>query len=188
MSDEFTKLEALWKGQPTSPPPADLDGVKRKAGRFVWTVRARNAAEWLACAYVVYAFVDIARDGSWLRRISAVSIALAAIYVAYRLYRDGRVRRLPDPAQDTQGYMSAYRERLLEQARLLRNVPRWYLAPFVPGMVGILVDVAWRHPDRWPVVLTVLAACVAVFASIFWFNRVAAGKLTARAGEIPKAN
>jgi Flp pilus assembly protein TadB len=111
-------------------------------------------------------------------------MALGAALVAYRLHRDGRLRHIPDPTADTERFLSAYRANLEAQAALLESVPRWYLAPLVPGLVTFYVGFVVREPATWWAPLILLAISLLVFAAIGWMNRVGARKLRAQAAKL----
>ena len=163
-----------------------MTALKKKAHRFSIQVKIRNATEWLAAAFVIVIFLWMAAVNELppVTRLGAVLIALGSAYVAWRIYRDGRLRELPDAALDTNRYVKAYRDNLEAQADLLQNVPRWYLGPFVPGMVIFFAGFIIAAPAAWLKVMPVMAGCAAVFVAIGWLNRYAAKKLRRRAAEL----
>ena len=69
-----------------------------------------------------------------------------------------------------------HRKELLRQRAALASVWRWYLLPFVPGMVVFLLGVSLSpdNPAPLSVKLGVLAFAVfieaAVFGAIWWLN------------------
>lgn len=158
--------------------------LKKKADRFVLKVWARNVTEWLACAFVVVMFARLALDRAgfhWVSRLGAALTALAALYIGYRLYRDGRLRRLPDPAQDTHAYIEAYRGQLLSQADLIHRVPRWYIAPFLPGFVLYYAGSVLKHPEQAVLMVALFLGTMAFFALVALVNRRGAAKLRRQA-------
>lgn len=185
MSD-FDDIQALWKTQPVSVPEVDMTALKKKAHRFSMQVKIRNATEWLAAAFVMVLFLWMAAVDALplISRLGAVLIALGAAYVAWRIYRDGRLRELPDAALDTHAYVEAYRGNLEAQAKLLQDVPRWYLGPLVPGMLTFFAGFLIATPAAWLKLVPVMAGCAAVFVAVGWLNRFAAKKLRSRAAEL----
>lgn len=186
MSD-FDDIRLLWQRQPVQPPEVDMSELRKKAHRFHRTILLRNIAEWGAAAFVVVMFSALAVSGEgfhWVSRVGGGAVALAAGYIAYRIYRDGRLRRLPDPGQDTRAYIEAYRRQLLGQADLIRNVPRWYIAPFVPGFTLFYLGFLLKQPERWLIVAGLFAGSLLFMWGIAWGNRRAAAKLERRAGAL----
>jgi hypothetical protein len=78
------------------------------------------------------------------------------------------------PASDS----SFWREAFLAQARLLRLVPLWYLAPF---SVGMLLCVAPSSPAQYPAFLASLTVVAIGFAGLTWLNRAAAFQIESQA-------
>jgi hypothetical protein len=100
----------------------------------------------------------------------ATSFVLGVIWsytLSYHLLR-------AHPASDT----AFWREAFGTQARLLRLVPLWYLAPLCSG---ILLVLASAHAQFTTVAIR-LIVLGALFALVTWLNRSAAMKLEERAG------
>jgi hypothetical protein len=74
------------------------------------------------------------------------------------------------PATDS----AFWHESFLAQARLLRLVPLWYLAPICSG---ILLFAAPTRPEEYAIFIIVLAIVATVFGGITWLNRRAAEKI-----------
>jgi len=188
MSDyEFDEIQTLWKQQSIQPLEVDMTELKKKADGFVRKIRIRNVLEWLAASFVAVFFVGLAvtrPEFPVITKVDSLLIAAAALYVGVRLTLDGRVGRLPDPAQNTVVYVQAYRDRLLDQAQLLRAVPYWYLAPFVPGFMAFYFGFLELAPNAWPALVLMFVLNMALFVGIAWLNRRAARTLTAQADEL----
>ncbi len=106
MSD-FDDIQALWKTQPVSVPEVDMTELENKADRFSAQVKRRNIMEWLASAFVVVSFLAMSSMDMFpnVSRIGAVFIAIGTLFVARRIYVDGRLREMPEASQDTQAYV-----------------------------------------------------------------------------------
>lgn len=74
-----------------------------------------------------------------------------------------------------------WREAFHSQARLLRLVPLWYLAPLLPGM--ILFAAPSNRADLFPF-LIVAGIVGTVFAAIAWLNRRAAARIDEQAAQL----
>lgn len=164
-----------------------LEEVRRGADKFYRAIRRRNLIEYVACVIVVVSFsayVFVLPDV--LQRIGSGLIVLATFYVAWQLHRRGSAE-----APEKAGTMPLYafvRGQLVRQRDALRAVFWWYLLPFLPGLVLMVVgswNVRETHPDgpgwRDAVGLTVMAA---IFGGIWWLNQLAARKLQKRIDEI----
>jgi hypothetical protein len=186
----FDRLEQLWKEQEVVEMKIDIGSIRNRARRLGRRVVARNAMEWAAAALLVAwcAFRAVRAEGA-LEILGHVSLALGAVFVAVYLLLKGRAGRLPDPAGDTSGYVAAYRAQLLSQARLLRRVPLWYLAPIAAGVVVLLLHGALEARAAGGGMWAVGAAgavVVAVFAGVAALNSRAAARLQAEADTLER--
>ena len=179
-------LHALWQGSEPALAPLPLDEIKRQAGRFGDAVRRRNRREYVATALVVAVFAFYAAIfAEPLVKLGSLLIIAGALVVAWQLAR--RTSR-PDPdaeAEDVSGY---YRARLVREEHMLARVGRWYLAPFVPGLLLFLLGQAKASGMGGSLVfLLVVAFQLLVFGSIWILNRRAAAMLRARIARIDRA-
>jgi len=182
MTEQDDELMALWQGRP-APPPVDVDRIRRGAERLRWKVRLRNVAEWAACAFIVPVFALMATrpELPWLSRAAAIEISLAGMLVAVWVWRYGRARSLPDPDQDTAGYLRGYRDQLLGQAELLRSTPRWYFGPLGGGVLLFFAGFLLEYPGAWSRLWPSILFSIVLFAVLMWANQRAARQLRERA-------
>ena len=151
--------------------------------RFERSIRCRNLLEYAAAALVVVAFgalgVFFASEGMWALAATVAMTVAAAIFVVAKLHRDGSNQtRLPEAS-----CRDHLRSQLVRQRDLLRGVPKWYLAPFVPGLLGfyffVTANVAELH--GWQVAIEgvwfKLAATAGFFVFVGWLNLHAARRL-----------
>jgi len=174
-------LAELWKTQEVVPMEITIDAVKVKASKLEKTVRWRNVREWVACAVVApwFGWMALAAP-NLVVQVGALEVVLAAFYVAYRLYRDGRTRQAPDPSLNTVAYLTAYQDELLHQADLLQQVPVWYVGPLALGVFiisagWILEDVRAGRPITGRLIY--LGAVILLMVGISYLNLRAARKL-----------
>lgn len=159
------------------------DEMAHKRTEFERRVRRRNLIEYAAGGLVIPVFAWVA----WLTaRAGEVVITLGfgmaitgMVVVLASLYY--RASNLPHrPESDCRSHLRAQLE---HQRQALASVPRWYLAPLVPGMMLVLVGSALplARDTSWAAALVGLALPAVVIGAIFigiaWLNRRAARAL-----------
>jgi len=174
-------LHDLWatdQGEKFTMSIADLTA---RSDRFRSRIQRRNLIEYLAAALVIGTFGWMAYIIPVLSvRIGAVLIMLAAVYISWQLHRVASVSAGESPADDL---ASVHRRELVRQRDALRSVWRWYLAPFVPGLLVFIVGTtieAGVHAPLWAVIATSavsLGFVSLIFAGVWALNAYAARKL-----------
>ncbi len=157
--------------------------VRGLAQRFERTVSRRNRREYVAAAFVVvwfgvwawFAESAVVALGGWL-------VALAALWVVFHLHRRGAARR-PAGEQEGMSGLEFHRSELVRQRDLLRSVWWWYLLPFVPGMLLILVGYSLEGSKRWVLLPPGIFAAV-TFVGIGLLNQRVARKLQRRIDDL----
>lgn len=164
-----------------------------RATAFERTVRRRNMMEYAAGALVIVLFgalgVMFASAGEWLIAATNIAMVSAAIFVIAKLQRDGSVQaRLPE-----QSCRDHLRGQLARQRDLLRGVPKWYLAPFLPGLLGFYIVITAKVAEHqgWDAavegVWLKVAGTLAFFVFIAWLNLHAARKIDREIGALDRA-
>ncbi|QCB54809.1 hypothetical protein E5675_10440 [Sphingopyxis sp. PAMC25046] len=179
-------LHALWHDSQPAFEPLALDEIKRQAGRFGDAIRRRNRREYVATALViaVFAFYTAIFSEPLIKTGSLLIIA-AALVVAWQLAR--RTSR-PDPDAEAEEISSYYRARLVREEHMLARVGRWYLAPFIPGLLVFLLGQAKASGMGGSLVfLLVVSFQLLVFGGVWMLNRRAAALLRARIARIDRA-
>ena len=132
-------VRAVWQNQMVESRLLSLDEVRKKARQFQWDIRCRNRVEYLASAVVVLFsgyFFRIVDDV--LVRTGMALLVAGTLYVVYQLHKRGSAQMLPaEPG--LRACLAFHRAELVRQRDLLRNVWRWYLLPFAPGIIMIFV-------------------------------------------------
>ena len=100
-------------------------------------------------------------------------LVVATLVVVGYLWRRGRAPRF-DALVETRALLASHRRELERQRDLLRSVGRWYLLPFVPGFVIVLIGRAADHPV---VTLVESVGIAAVFVIAWRLNQAAAREL-----------
>lgn len=179
MSDPVIQF---WAGQAVAPVAIDATEMAARADRFARRIRRRDAIEYTAGALVIGAFgwIGYAFDDAVLRVACAV-IILGTLIVMRHLWKR-RVRS--DAARLGQASHLYYRAELVRQRDSLASVWRWYLGPFLPGLllfqfaIWRLVAQAMGPADATAGLLQTSLPIMAVLVGIHWLNRMAARRLT----------
>jgi hypothetical protein len=169
-------LMRLWKTQ-TEERPVVLSEIRSKATKFERQIWRRNLLEYAAAVIVVGAFSRLLWIGQdELVRTGAGLLVLATLYVVYRIHRDGSVTGMPEDLALTT-CRDFHRRQLVRQRDLLRSIWSWYLLPFVPGLLILLIGRAAADPsDASRVVMSAMISTL-VFLGIGWLNQRAAREL-----------
>jgi uncharacterized membrane protein YecN with MAPEG domain len=186
--DRDEELRAVWREQKTETTVMTSENVMRQDATLSRRIRARNGLEYVAAAVVTLYFGAVALrpgDAGAVLRVGAALLVGAAVHVAFDLHRRGRP--IPPPAVDapTRACIAHHRAQLTRQRDLLAAAPRWYVAPFAPGLVvftlGVGVDLL-RHGETMRAVASLLVTVDAIIATVLVFvlvvNRYATRRLT----------
>ena len=119
---------------------------------------------------------------------SAFSI-VAALFVAWQLHRRGAAQALT--ANSGMPLVDFHRAELMRQRDLLKSVGVWYLAPFVPGCVLLVLGryFQFRVPGRtltWDHQIILMAAAVValIFGIVWLLNAWGAERLQRRIDQL----
>jgi hypothetical protein len=130
-----------------------IEEIREKVRYLERRVGRRNQREYIAAVLVVAGYGLIFwRAPSAAIRVGAGLIIAATIFVCYQLRVRGGAASL-DADAGHKSSLDFYRTQLERQRELLHDVWRWYLLPFAPGAVVLLVGWALAWPARvWSVV------------------------------------
>jgi hypothetical protein len=170
-------LQALWQSQPAKERAMSIQEVREQARRLERRVARRNRREYIAAVVVaiVYGWA-FWRAPSAAARVGAGLIIAATIFVCYRLRVHGSARSL----QADVGIVSSlnfYRVQLERQRDLLHGVWRWFLLPFVPGLLVLLIAYALAQPARVSFVVAYGALALCLGGGLHALNRRAAARI-----------
>ena len=193
MSDR-DPLQSIWKSQSQEEFKMSLADIHARAETFQSRIRRRNWIEYAAAIFVIGAFVWMALSiPPLVVKIGALMIAFGAAYVCWKLHEVGRTasKAERDAAQSVTAF---HRAELVRQRDALKTVWRWYLAPFVPGMLVFLAGVSFAPELEAPLAakivtfVTGVAFQAAVFAAVWWLNALGVKKLDAEIAALDAAN
>jgi lipopolysaccharide export LptBFGC system permease protein LptF len=175
-------LRNIWQNQSVEVNQMSLDQLRRKAEKFQKRIHNRNFTEYAAAVFVVAAFVR-----SWrvpqLRLGSGLIIA-ATLYMVYQLHKRGAAKTVP-AALGLGTCRDFHRQELERQRDLLRDIWKWYLLPFVPGLLAFVAVPAMQvPPDKWLRMAPFILMCAVVFFGIGRLNQRAAVRLQRQIDEL----
>ncbi len=159
--------------------------IHTRATRLQAQVRGRNYLEYACSALVVLAMGWMASlVPEPIVRIGALLIALGAIFVSCQLFIRTRIHA-PKRNQPSEIGVAEYRAELERQRVALLSVWRWYLLPFVPGIVVFVLGVAFAPSAGMPILagislsVTGLGFAAIVMGFVWLLNLLAARTLEA---------
>ncbi|MCR9270754.1 MAG: hypothetical protein ACX94B_06095 [Henriciella sp.] len=174
-------LRELWAADQGEKFTMSIAELTARSDRFRAQIKRRNWTEYLAALLVIGIFGWLAYIVPvWSVKIGAGLIIIAAIYISWQLNRVASLSADDEPADDL---ISTHRRQLVRQRDALRSVWRWYLLPFVPGIVVFSVGStleAGANAPLWAVLATSavsLGFVGLVFAAVWAVNARAARKL-----------
>lgn len=179
------QLRSLWQAMPTEAVVITPHEMRMRAAMFEGRIRRRNRIEYIACAIVVAIFSWYAtfKSATILWPIANFMIVAATLYVAISLHRKGKASATPDSGTVV-SLIEFHRQGLVRQRDVLKTVWRWYLLPFVPGLILWFVAFwlgygqASAKPAATAVVLGMMfILCILVFATILLLNLLGAARL-----------
>lgn len=164
----------------------DARALTLRAKRLEQAMKWRMWREGLAGLLGVLFFVF------WLamRPLGAAAVGpglciLGTLFAVGTLLRASARAPKVDLSAPLEGSVAQYEAALRFQAKLLRDVPRWYLAPFVPGVLWIFVHMGWSKGGlAWVASGLGILLAAAVYAAIAWLNLRAAKVFTAEADSL----
>jgi hypothetical protein len=180
-------LKNLWQNQSVEPVQMSLAEIRQKAMRFQKRIRHRNLREYAAAVFVVAMFGYQMWRSPQIRLAGGLILA-GTLYVVYQLHTKGASRTVPESL--ALGTCLEFHQRELQRQRdLLRTVWKWYLLPFVPGLVVFIATLLLQLPaGKWLRLLPFTLFCIAIFGGIWKLNQRAASKLQRQIDELDSMN
>jgi hypothetical protein len=175
MSPEMSPDDAktLWRNQPSEETVVTLDNIRDRAEQFQSQVRRRNMREYLAAPVVVVVCgVFMWFFPGWMMKTGSALFIIAVLLVVWQLHKRAAAKMLP--GNSGMPLVVFHREALIRQRDALRSVGTWYLAPFIPGFVLLVLGryFQFHAPGRtlaWDRQIIILCAIMAVLAfGIVW--------------------
>lgn len=178
---EHDPLRELWASDQGDKFTMSISELTARSDRFQARIKRRNLIEYLAAALVIAVFGWVAFVVPVLSvRIGAGLIMAGALYISWQL---NKVGSLSAPGPGTEDLLTVHRRELVRQRDALRSVWRWYLLPFVPGILVFTLGTSIQAGAHLPIGAVVATSLVslgftsAVFIAIWAVNAMAARKL-----------
>lgn len=175
-------IKQLWQRESLDSLPPSPEATQQRAFAFARHIRRRNFIEYAAAALVVAAFGYYAwTEGNPIVRLGDLFIVAAAFYVVWQLGRRTTPRR-PPVAPTLVEAIDHLRGEFARQHEALVHIWDWYLLPFVPGFVlimvgpGIMPEASATPPIPIAGFVT-LVIVLLVFYGVWRANRAAARML-----------
>ncbi|MFK8082723.1 MAG: hypothetical protein AB8B97_20785 [Granulosicoccus sp.] len=189
---ESDPIQVLWKAQDQLAAPPQLHVIKARASRFQSIVRRRNLIEYAAALIVVFFFGrDALLTDNTMTMIASVLCLMAVVYVCYKLHKLGHVAAQSE-ARMAENIVDFHRSELRRQHAALSSVWKWYLAPFLPGIIAYIFSSHFYNGASQSlmtgalfVALKLLLVSV-VFYVIYWLNKREARRLETEIAELDK--
>ncbi len=154
-----------------------------RAADFQARIRQRNLREHLVAVFLVPVFGWV----GWIApeplvKIGAALIIAAIIYVSVRLATTARAASVRDLAH-AESWVTFHRAELVRQHKALKDVWRWYISPFAPGMLLFLIGASFTADNPAPFFAKAMVFGLslifvgAVFAGVGWLNALAARRV-----------
>lgn len=174
-------IKSLWQSQTAEKQPLSLGDVRHKAKKFQRKIWWRNGREYIVGLILLPILVrGIVTTESLFLRIGNSLLVAASLFVIYYLWTKGSSRSLPQD-RVSENCLAFHRRELVRHRDLLRTVWKWYLGPFIPGILVIFAGAVAVVVDRGPSYMLRAAAGIIfvtfIFFGIGWLNKRAAKKL-----------
>ena len=174
---------SIWTADDAHLPPLSPTALRTRADALHRRVRRRNRREYLTAALLVPLFGWIGwMSGDALMQLACVTLIAGIALVVWNLSRRS-AQPMPEATALAVPALAFHRAQLVRQRDALRNVWRWYLAPFIPGVVLFLAAIWHASRAHQSVAATLVgvvptaAIVAAVFVGIHLINRAAARRL-----------
>jgi hypothetical protein len=175
--DPERDLRRLWQMQQDREVTMSLDAIRTHARKLETATSRRNLVEYAAGAIaLVILALNLWRESNAAVAAGGAILGIGIVYVMYHLHRWGTVSPMPADL-GVRDCLQFHRAELERQRDLLRSVWYWYLLPFVPGAVVILIARAIERPDRRVLALVVGVAFVVGFVLVGKLNETGARRI-----------
>ena len=186
-------LRDLWASDQGDKFTMSVSELTAQSNRFHARILRRNITEYVAAALVIGVFGWVAfLVPVWSIRIGAVLIIAAAFYISWKLHQIGGASS-PSHLASAESLAAHHRGALVRQRDALKSVWRWYLLPFVPGVLVFTLGTSLESASHIPIEAALASGAVslgliaAIFVGVYALNVYAAKKLDAEIAKLDAA-
>jgi hypothetical protein len=174
---------AVWQEQPLEEARMTISAIEGKARELETQVWLRNGIEYIVAAILIIIHGALALTApNPVERAGRALIVAAALSVAWQLHRRGSMDRMPSSLGAT-SCVEFYRAQLVRQRELFRSAWTWYLLPFIPGAVLVLIGSRLEGAPL-SLVAGVVAFIVTIFVAVTVAHRQTLRKVQAKLDEL----
>lgn len=186
MNSDETARES-WQASVTEATLPSLAQVRAGADRFYRRLRLRNAVEYVACVIVVVCFGIYAFTLEHiLQRAGSAMVVFGTLVAAWQLHR--RASAVPPETAGEMPILDFVRAQMVRQRDALASIFWWYILPFVPGLVVMMIGTDLQHPPTGTAQFVGAASAWAIIAGMifggWWLNLHWARRLQKHIDEI----
>jgi Flp pilus assembly protein TadB len=187
---ERPDLKTLWRNQKPEDDTVTLAQIHHSAAIFEKRIRRGVLIEYVASAFVVLVFGSyIWLFPGWMMKTGSALVILATLFVVWQMRRRMSAQDVPD-AQKLE-LIAFIRSELVRQRDARTSAWLWYIAPFLPGMVLMMMgrwfqthaswrSLAWDHE----VIVMASAVAVIIIGSIWLLQMWVAKRLQRKIDEL----
>jgi hypothetical protein len=186
-------LQTLWCQQTEETFTMSMPEIHLRAARFQSRIRLRNTTEYAAGVLVLGIFGWVAHSvPEPLVQLGSGLIIAGAIYVLWKLHVLAGAAARTDLDQAV-SLADFHRSQLQRQRDALATVWRWYLAPFLPGMLVFMGATTLFGDTGSPMLARLISFAfsaglmAAMFIAIAWLNARGVKQIDAQIAELDRS-
>ncbi len=190
---ERPDVKTLWRNQKPEDDAVTLAHIHARAETFEKRIRRGVLIEYVASVFVVLVFgFYIWLFPGWMMKTGSALVILATAFVVWQMRRRVSAQNVPDA--ERLELIAFIRSELVRQRDARTSAWLWYIAPFLPGMVLMIMgrwfqthaswrSLAWDHD----IILMSSAVVVLVLVGIWWLQVWSAKRLQQKIDELDAA-
>jgi uncharacterized membrane protein YdbT with pleckstrin-like domain len=178
---ERPDVKTLWRNQKPEDDAVTLAHIHTRAETFQKRIRRGVLIEYTASVFVVLVFGSyIWFFPGWMMKTGSALIILATLFVVWQMRRRVSAQSVPDA--ERLELIAFIRRELVRQRDARKSAWLWYIAPFLPGMVLMMMGrwfqthASWRSL-AWDHEVIIMASVFAVLVLVgIWLLQIWAAK------------
>ena len=141
--------------------------LKKQLPRFEQKIKYRNLTETIAAVLVIacFSWYIYIFSNPWITS-GSIYLICYALFIIYRLNKTKKKQPAGNPGSDIKTYLQQYRDYLVQERSLVKNVLYWYLLPIIPGIVLFLLSGIYNLRSA----LTLIGGFLVIFMVSLYLN------------------